>query len=137
MSDLDFSKVKEYHEGIITKAVLERCCCTVLLGEDVALRYIVATLESGEQKLIYEDEEKFRRVERDFHENRFTSYHELFTTKELAEEEKFGRKFKYYVRFTEDMYVQMNIDEAMEALTDCTKGEDVVTALGKYLTAPN
>ena len=127
-----FENVKNYHEGILTKSNLEACCCSVLLQEDEAFRYIVINYEDGDTKFIYEDEKGYEELESNFHKNRYTSYHEFFTTKETGVEKRGALELKYYVRFPKEMYVVMPLDKAREALKDCTKESDVISVYGKY-----
>lgn len=124
-----------YREGIVTKNEFNGCsCCHLNIEEEEIFHYLELKKNNGESVFVYEDTEGFSRFEQNFHQNRFTSYHEFWTTKEIAKEERSGLTFIYYVRLTEDYYKKMPLQEVRKLLQENAfpREEDRITAWGKY-----
>ena len=59
--------------------------------------YIEVIYKDGNRHYFYENQTGFDRFEKDFYDKRFTSFHEFWTTEELAEEKRDLFSFRYYV----------------------------------------
>lgn len=130
---MDISKVKAYQEGIVTKEVICSWNCEVPMSERAGVfSYIKLVLEDGSEQFLYEDEEWFHKFEEDFHNKRFTSYHDFFTTKKLLTENRGIIKLDYYERRPKECYEICSLKEAKEALKDVEKLPDAVSGWGKY-----
>lgn len=137
-------KAKAYHIGYVMKNEMSSCmCCRLVSRENVMFEYIAIVYEDGTEKFYYEDEEEFAHFERNFHSNRFTSYHEFFTTKELAIESRGALKLRYYVRKPQDVYEKVNLTEKrnelekLESENQIVREEDKITRYGQYDTCVN
>lgn len=134
-------KEKTFRIGYVVKQDMTvYACCRLIPKDSVLFKYIEVEYEDGLRKFFYEDEEGFAHFERNFVSKRFTSYHEFFTTNELAIEERGSLKLKYYVRLSESSYEKVSLsdkEKELEALLETGKVEklaDRVTEYGKYDT---
>lgn len=134
-------KEKSYHIGkIIRDEMTVYACCRLVPKENVLFEYVEVEYEDGSCLFYYQDEEGFEHCENNFHSKRFTSYHEFFTTKELAVEERGSLKLKYYVRRSKDQYVKTDLSEKIKSLSDMASSgsiahnEDCITQYGQYAT---
>ena len=122
-----------YREGMVTKEALADWNCHVSsTNEKVVFQYIEIFCESGARYYVYDDEKGYPFFESNFMSNRFTSYHEFWTTDELAEEERGALILKYYVRHTEDVYRFTPLDKAREMLQEYKLLPPRITVLGQY-----
>lgn len=122
-----------WREGNVVKGTIETSgCCGCMSREEVAFSYIEICCESGMNYYVYDDEKAYDEFEKSFLSKRFTSYHEFFTTKELAVEERGSLRLKYYVRHNDDVYRFTALDVAREKLKDYPKEETKITVLGQY-----
>ena len=82
-------KIEGYREGIVVKEALADWNCHVAAtNEKEVFRYIEIFCENGVRYYVYEDEKGYALFEKNFMSNRFTSYHEFWTTDELAVEQR-------------------------------------------------
>lgn len=128
-------KEKAYRFGYITKQEMTcYACCRMVPKDSVVLKYIEVKFDDGSRKFYYEDEEGFAHFERNFHSNRFMSYHEFFTTEEPAIEQRDTLKLKYFVRRGPECYEKVNLEEkALELEKMAVKRAcDRFTEYGKY-----
>lgn len=122
-----------YREGVVTKEALSDWNCHVTASnEKEVFRYIEIFCESGAHYYVYEDEQGYALFEKNFMSNRFTSYHEFWTTKELAVEERGALALKYYVRHPEEVYRFTPLATAREMLKEYEQLPPRITVLGKY-----
>ena len=63
-------------------------CCCPSQGTEEVFSYIEVVYQNGNRHYFYENEAGFKRFETDFYEKRFTSFHEFWTTEDLAEEKR-------------------------------------------------
>lgn len=125
--------IRGYREGIVTKEVLADWNCHVSsTNEKEVFRYIEIICESGAHYYVYEDEQGYAVFEKDFMSNRFTSYHEFWTTEELAVEERGSLKLKYYVRHSDEVYRFTKLENAREMLREYEQLPPRITVLGQY-----
>ena len=126
-----------YRNGEVIRTSLRAAgCCRLVEKPTVCFEYIRVVFADGEEKLIYEDTEGKKFVEDNFVANRFTSYHEFFTTKEEAIEDRDVVQLTYYIRRPEEDYVIMKLDEAREILKEAKQEETTTTTIGEYLNCP-
>lgn len=123
-----------YREGVVTKGALVNMCCCHTSSDDALemFRYIEIACESGAHYFVYDNPEGYVEFEQNFVSNRFTSYHEFFTTEELAIEERGALKLKYFVRHSDDVYRFTPLDVAKEKLKEFELLPTKYTALGQY-----
>ena len=131
--------VISYRTGYVTKQNLTiYACCNLVPKEDVLFEYIEVEYEDGSRRFFYEDEEGFKHFERNFVSKRFTSYHEFFTTEEMAIEKRGSLELKYYMRRDNECYVKTNIAQKISELEHIVDGvnvkhlEDRITEYGHY-----
>ncbi len=126
-------EIESYREGILMSNRLQNWnCCVPRTGDEEHFRYIEVIYKDGTHKFIYSDDAGYERFLESFHRNRFTSFHEFFTTEELAVEHRGALALKYYVRREESDYVKMPLEEARKKLAGCTRLADRVTVLGEF-----
>lgn len=126
-------KITGYREGIVTKEALADWNCHVSsTNEKEVFRYIEIFCESGAHYYVYDDEQGYIIFENDFMSNRFTSYHEFWTTSELATEKRGSLELKYFVRHTEDVYRFTPLETAREMLREYKRLPSRFTVLGQY-----
>lgn len=125
--------IKAYREGHVYMRKLMQCgCCHMNEVETDIFPYIELIMEDGSRSYVYEDKEGYDFFEENFMSKRFTSFHEFFTTEELAFEERGTLKLKYYVRRPETDYEVTSLEEKRASLANVEKLPDRVTKYGKY-----
>ena len=113
-------------------------CCRIIPKELSLFDYIEVMYEDGTLRFFYQDREGFEHFERNFVSKRFTSYHEFFTTKESAVEQRGSLKLKYYIRRSYDCYIQTDLEAKEKELDQkaaegsVRKLEDRITQYGNY-----
>lgn len=132
-------EVKAYRVGQVTRDEMTiYACCNLVPKEKVILEYIEVEFSDGSHKFYYEDAEGFEHFEKNFVSKRFTSYHEFFTTDELAIENRGSLKLKYYVRRDESSYERVNLTEKARELDELAKQglaqklNNRITVYGQY-----
>lgn len=126
-------EIKAYREGIVYLRQLEQCgCCHMNEVLEEIFRYIEVMYEDGTRSYIYEDKKGYQMFEDDFMAKRFTSFHEFFTTEELAVELRGTLKLKYYVRRPQEAYCVAGLEEKLNELDAVEKLKDRITIYGKY-----
>lgn len=110
----------------------------LISAEYILFEYIEVVYEDGFRKYFYEDSSKYEHFERNFVSNRFTSYHEFFTTSEPAVEDRGFIKLNYYVRHDSDSYEKVSLKELLNDLEKKEKDglikrvKDRITVYGQY-----
>ncbi|MCI5620370.1 MAG: hypothetical protein MR355_02205 [Lachnospiraceae bacterium] len=127
-----FENIASYREGIVTNHEVKLNCCSCILDECNMFSYIELIYQDGSRHYIYEDEEGYQKFEHNFVNNRFTSFHEFFTTEELAVEKRGDLSLKYYVRRDPADYTIANLAETLKELADYPKTAPRMTTLGHY-----
>ncbi|MGN0342372.1 MAG: hypothetical protein ACI4DO_06220 [Roseburia sp.] len=127
-----FENLASYREGIVTQHEVKLHCCSCILDECNLFSYIELLYQDGSRHFVYEDEEGFKKFEKNFMDNRFTSFHEFFTTEELAVEQRGDLSFKYYVRRDPSDYTIANLADILKELADYPKTDARITTLGSY-----
>lgn len=137
-------KEESYRIGYVTKQEMTiYACCRLVPKDDIIFEYIEVEYEDSSHKFFYEDEEGFEHFERNFVSKRFTSYHEFFTTSELATEKRGSLEFKYYVRRSNECYEKTNIEKKISELEQLANSgsvkrlEDRITEYGHYAVEAN
>ena len=137
-------KEESYRIGYVTKQEMTiYACCRLVPKDDIIFEYIEVEYEDGSHKFFYEDEEGFEHFERNFVSKRFTSYHEFFTTSELATEKRGPLELKYYVRRSNECYEKTNIEKKISELEQLANSgsvkrlEDRITEYGHYAVEAN
>ena len=126
-------KIEGYREGIVVKEALADWNCHVAAtNEKEVFRYIEIFCENGVRYYVYEDEKGYALFEKNFMSNRFTSYHDFWTTDELAVEQRGALELKYYVRHDENVYRFTPLETAREMLKEYEQFPMRVTVLGQY-----
>lgn len=126
-------EIKAYREGHVYLKKLEQCgCCHMNEIETDIFSYLELVKEDGSRSFVYDNLEGYALFEENFMSKRFTSFHEFFTTEELAVEERGALKLKYYVRRPDSDYEIMSLDEKRATLEGLTKLPDRCTNYGKY-----
>lgn len=126
-------KIEGYREGIVAKEALADWNCHVAAtNEKEVFRYIEIFCENGVRYYVYEDEKGYALFEKNFMSNRFTSYHEFWTTDELAVEQRGALELKYYVRHGENVYRFTPLATARELLKEYEQFPMRITVLGQY-----
>lgn len=124
-----------YREGLVTKEVLADWNCHATTDNTkIVFRYLEIFCESGERYYVYEDEKGYQVFEKNFMSNRFTSYHEFWTTDEKAVEDRGALQLTYFIRHTEESYRLTPLTEARQMLQQYTLLPPRVTVLGQYDT---
>lgn len=122
-----------YREGhVINDIVCNLGCCCPSQDTEEVFSYIEVITADGNRHFFYEDEKGFSRFEDDFHERRFTSFHEFWTTDTPAVENRDLFSFKYYVRRTFDSYTKMPLSDVRAQLDGCKKCKDRITNFHQY-----
>lgn len=122
-----------WREGFVMKEALSDWNCHVCAtNEKVVFQYIEICCESGACYYVYDDEKGYDLFEKNFMSNRFTSYHEFFTTKQLAVEKRGDLQLKYYVRHEDEVYRFTSLDTARELLQDYKQENPRITVFGQY-----
>lgn len=137
-------KEESYRIGYVTKQEMTiYACCRLVPKDDIIFEYIEVEYEDSSHKFFYEDEEGFEHFERNFVSKRFTSYHEFFTTSELATEKRGSLELKYYVRRSNECYEKTNIEKKISELEQLANSgsvkrlEDRITEYGHYAVEAN
>ena len=129
----EISKIEYYRKGYVIKETLDNLyCCHIAEVTKPVLDYIELVYKDGNRIFIYEDEEAFRYVEKNFHSERFTSFFELFTTEELATEDRGFVKLDYYVRRGQESYINMPLKDALASLNGNIEKQARYTTYGQY-----
>lgn len=129
----DGKKIESYRMGIVMSNCLQHWnCCVPRTGDEEHFRYIDVIYSDGSHKFIYDDDKGYSRFLENFHKNRFTSFHEFFTTEELAIEQRGALGLKYYVLRGDDDYIKMSIVEGLEKLSAYKQLPDRITVLSEY-----
>lgn len=115
--------VSAWREGhVMNDIVFNLGCCCPGQGTEEVFSYIEVIYKDGNRHYFYENQTGFDRFEKDFYDKRFTSFHEFWTTEELAEEKRDLFSFRYYVRRPESSYTKLilaEMDELKAKLTAC------------------
>lgn len=110
--------VSAWREGhVMNDIVFNLGCCCPGQGTEEVFSYIEVIYKNGKRHYFYENQTGFDRFEKDFYDKRFTSFHEFWTTEELAEEKRDLFSFRYYVRRSEDAYTHLTTSEMDELKT--------------------
>lgn len=129
--------IQFWREGyVVTEIITDWNCHAHDSQEKIVFQYIEIQCASGTCYYVYEDEEGYRMFEEDFMKNRFTSYHEFFTTVRPATERRGSLEWKYYVRHEEDVYRQTSLAKARDLLEKYKKEPVHITVLGQYKRQP-
>lgn len=127
-------KEKYYRLGHVLKKVESNLgCCHHTYVDCCMFDYIEVVYEDGLHKFFYEDEKEFEHFESNFVSKRFTSYHEFFTTDELAVEDRGFVKLKYYTRLSADSYEKVDL-KAKESELDALASDGMVEKVNDRLT---
>ncbi|MBO5489065.1 MAG: hypothetical protein J5972_04075 [Eubacterium sp.] len=124
--------LKNYRIGIVMKDEVCLSCCSATCNQVEVFRYLELIDENGDREFVYEDEEGYRSFEENFMNNRFTSFHEFFTTEETAMQERGILQLKYYVRRGKECYRKESIEEVLNTLDTSLRLPDRETMWGKY-----
>lgn len=131
--------ISAWREGhVMNDIVFNLGCCCPGQGTEEVFSYIEVINSDGKRHYFYENQTGFDRFEKDFHEKRFTSFHEFWTTEEVAEETRDVFSFRYYIRRPKSSYTKVTLAEMEELkaqLTDCcssTHKSDRITQFHHY-----
>lgn len=122
--DFSFSPetISAWREGhVMNDIVFNLGCCCPGQGTEEVFSYIEVINSDGNRHYLYENQAGFDRFEKDFYDKRFTSFHEFWTTEDVAEEKRDLFSFRYYVRRPKSSYTKVSlaeIDELKAQLTD-------------------
>lgn len=126
-------EIKAFREGKVVTKKMETCgCCHMIEVENELLGYLELVMEDGSRRFVYENQEGYALFEENFMSKRFTSFHEFFTTEELAVEERGSLKLKYYVRRPESDYEIGSLEEKRATLEGVDRLPDRYTVFGRY-----
>lgn len=114
--------VKAYREGILTYHAIQKLnCCVPLQGVEERFRYIEVIFEDGNRHFYYTNQREFDYWEENFHRNRYTSFHEFWTTEERKMSEGVV-SFAYYERRPASDYTKVDsLEEVEKELEGCKK----------------
>ena len=130
---IEKKNLKYFRQGHVIKETLDNLyCCHIAEVVKPVFDYIELVYEDGKRYYVYDDDENFKYVEKNFHSKRFTSFFELFTTEELAVEDRGFAKFDYYVRRGQEAYIDMPLNEALNELAEIDEKEPKYTTYGQY-----
>ena len=128
--------VSAWREGhVMNDIVFNLGCCCPGQGTEEVFSYIEVIYKDGNRHYFYENQTGFDRFEKDFYDKRFTSFHEFWTTTELAEEKRDLFSLRYYVRRPEDAYTHLTtseMDELKTKLPASCKKPDRITQFHHY-----
>lgn len=128
--------ISAWREGhVMNDIVFNLGCCCPGQGTEEVFSYIEVIYKDGNRHYFYENQTGFDRFEKDFYDKRFTSFHEFWTTEELAEEKRDLFSFRYYVRRPEDAYTHLTtseMDELKTKLQASCKKPDRITQFHHY-----
>ena len=128
--------ISAWREGhVMNDIVFNLGCCCPGQGTEEVFSYIEVIYKDGNRHYFYENQTGFDRFEKDFYDKRFTSFHELWTTEEAAEEKRDLFSFRYYVRRSEDAYTHLTtseMDELKTKLPASCKKPDRITPFHHY-----
>lgn len=128
--------ISAWREGhVMNDIVFNLGCCCPGQGTEEVFSYIEVIHKDGNRHYFYENQTGFDRFEKDFYDKRFTSFHEFWTTEELAEEKRDLFSFRYYVRRPEDAYTHLTtseMDELKTKLPVSCKKPDRITQFHHY-----
>jgi hypothetical protein len=125
--------LKAYREGcLVANLLVHWNCCVPRTSDEELFRYIELIYEDGSHKFIYSDQKGYERFLENFHENRFTSFHEFWTTEEPRVEQRGVLSLKYYARREKQDYIIAPLGETLEQLAPYPKLPERVTTLGRY-----
>ena len=128
--------VSAWREGhVMNDIVFNLGCCCPGQGTEEVFSYIEVIYKDGNRHYFYENQTGFDRFEKDFYDKRFTSFHEFWTTEELAEEKRDLFSFRYYVHRPEDAYTHLTtseMDELKTKLPASCKKSDRITQFHHY-----
>ena len=137
-------KAKVYRLGQVVKQEAASCGWLRLIPVDsVMFEYIEVEYEDGTHKFYYENTSEFEHFESNFKSKRFTSYHEFFTTEELAIEKRGSLELKYYVRRDLGDYEIVSLNDkkqelaALEEQGLVLRASDRITIYGQYDVSVN
>ena len=133
---LSTENISAWREGhVMNDIVFNLGCCCPGQGTEEVFSYIEGIYKDGNRHYFYENQTGFDRFEIDFYDKRFTSFHEFWTTTELAEEKRDLFSFRYYVRRPEDTYTHLTtseMDELKTKLPASCKKPDRITQFHHY-----
>lgn len=128
--------ISAWREGhVMNDIVFNLGCCCPGQGTEEVFSYIEVIYKDGNRHYFYENQTGFDRFEKDFYDKRFTSFHEFWTTEELAEEKRDLFSLRYYVRRPEDAYTHLTtseMDELKTKLPASCKKPDRITQFHHY-----
>ena len=128
--------ISAWREGhVMNDIVFNLGCCCPGQGTEEVFSYIEVIYKDGNRHYFYENQTGFDRFEKDFYDKRFTSFHEFWTTTELAEEKRDLFSLRYYVRRPEDAYTHLTtseMDELKTKLPASCKKPDRITQFHHY-----
>lgn len=126
-------QVAAYREGIVRKeAVCHLNCCVPRAMEEEVFHYIEIIFKDGSRKFAYEDEKGFEEFKKNFEKNRFTSFHEFFTTEKTAYEDRGEISLRYFEYRENSDYIVGPLEKIREELKEERKLEDRITEPDKY-----
>ena len=121
-SSLSTENVSAWREGhVMNDIVFNLGCCCPGQGTEEVFSYIEVIHKDGNRHYFYD--------------KLFTSFHEFWTTEELAEEKRDLFSFRYYVRRPEDAYTHLTtseMDELKTKLPASCKKPDRITQFHHY-----
>ena len=133
---LSTENISAWREGhVMNDIVFNLGCCCPGQGTEEVFSYIEVIYKDGNRHYFYENQTGFDRFEKDFYDKRFTSFHEFWTTEELAEEKRDLFSFRYYVRRPEDAQTHLTtseMDELKTKLPASCKKPDRITQFHHY-----
>lgn len=125
---------KYYRVGHVLKKVESNIgCCHHTYVDCCIFDYIEVVYDNGLHKFFYEDDKEFEHFERNFVSKRFTSYHEFFTTKEPAVEDRGFMKLNYFVRLGADSYEKVDL-KAKESELEAMAGDGLIKKVNDRIT---
>lgn len=128
-------KIIGFRESVVLHEALTNWCCHACVQPvEEVFRYIEILCESGNHYYVYDNKEGYDFFEQDFMSKRFTAYHEFWTTKQMAVEERGTLQLKYFVRHRDHVYRFTPLERARELLKDYPELEGHMTVLGQYST---
>ena len=110
-------EIKAYREGILTYYAIQKLnCCVPHQGMEERFRYVEVIYTDGTRHFYYTNQREFDYWEENFYRNRYTSFHEFWTTEEKKKSEG-AVAFDYYVRRPASDYTRVDdLGEVLEKL---------------------
>lgn len=126
-------QVKAYREGILVfNAILCYTCCATTVGDDERFRYVEVIYEDGRRHYYYSNQREYEYWEKNFHKNRYTSFHEFWTTEEKRKSDG-PVKMDYFVRRPASDYTLVeDLKTVLQELEGCEKLPDRMCSYDNY-----